>query len=468
MDNAPLTDRSSRRIGELTEVSSRLKKELMEIAKEEERQTLLNALSESQTRNTDLEIALAKLAREQDRVALFERERVLKRAQVAQATAALVYEANWARNRMESEMRQAKLRAMVFNNSDSSPPSLPGPSIPEILTAVPVVGSSPTALLKKVSQDSRRSSTGQSVATTVKLDERNKTPQLPFPPVRPQSPGPNPPALDVSQQEVFQQVIPKDTSSISPTIPDEPGITELVSSAAANVFGTIMNSYTSMTSPSATRSESISLPLTTAPLDSHTRPSDEKRRQIPKIASTPPLPDQQQVGRPSRFGPKVGAYLPPQSSETNTLKVVRTIRNSTKGEWTNPQLLTEAEVTMTMQSQARDELLWTNKSLIMNVFGVPNSMQRSVDVKPEWIELEELWIQKAAKIGPGDKTKQIVGVDSLIAEKTGVDRKVLVGESEVGEMKSDEDVKPTPVAPTTEAGEEPTTTKKKKNGCVIM
>lgn len=468
MDNAPLTDRGTRRIGELTEVSSRLKKELMEIAKEEERQTLLNALSESQTRNTDLEIALAKLAREQDQIALFERERVLKRAQVAQATAALVYEANWARNRMESEMRQAKLRAMVFNNSDSSPPSLPGPSIPEILTAVPVVGTSPTALLKKVSQDSRRSSTGQSVATTVKLDESNKSPHLPFPPVRPQSPGPNPPALEVSQQEVFQQVIPKDTSSISPTIPDEPGITELVSSAAANVFGTIMNSYTSMTSPSATRSESMSLPFTTAPLDSHTRPADEKRRQIPKIASTPPLPDQQQVGKLSRFGPKVGAYLPPQSPETNTLKLVRTIRNSTKGEWTNPQLLTEAEVTMTMQSQERDELLWTNKSLIMNVFGVPNSMQRSVEVKSEWIELEELWIQKAAKIGPGDKTKQIVGVDSLIAEKTGVDRKVLVGESEVEEKEPDGDVKPTSVALVAEAGEQPTTTKKKKDGCVIM
>jgi hypothetical protein len=454
MDNAPLRERSSRRIGELEEVSTRLSKELMEIRKEEERQTLLNALSDSETRNTELEIALAKLAREQDRVALFERERVFKRAQVAQATAALVYEANWARNRMESEMRQAKLRAMVFNESEPIPPAFPSPSIPEVLTAPPVAGSSPTAILRQAAKDSRRSSTGhQSVATTVKLDGVNKTPPLPFPSNHPRSPTNIPPGHDFSQP-----YFPQD-SSASPTIPDEPGITELVSSAAANVFGTLMNSYTAITSPGRARLDSGSVPLILS-VDS---PSEEKR-QVPKIASTPPLPDQKSLGKTSRYGPKVAAYLPPRSpDDSNSLKVLRCIRNSTKGEWTNPQLLTEAQVTMTMQSQERDEMLWTNKSLIENVFGVPNAshMVRSVVVKPEWVELEEVWIQKAAKIR--NENKQIVGVDSLIAEKAGVDRKLLLGEIEEKERVGEA----TPIAVAPEPPDQ-STIKKKKKGCVVM
>lgn len=91
-----------------------LSKEREEIESELERQRLLDQLSASRSRNHELETALAQLAREQDRLSLIERERVLKRAQIAQATSVLVQEANWAKNRMEAEMKLAKQRAMMF------------------------------------------------------------------------------------------------------------------------------------------------------------------------------------------------------------------------------------------------------------------------------------------------------------------------------------------------------------------
>jgi len=461
MENANLTERSSKRVNEMQQVSSRLSKELREISKEEERQRLLNALSESETRNTELEVALAKLAREQDRMALFERERVLKRAQVAQATAALVYEANWARNRMGSEMRQTKLRAMVFNDPIPPPVSAPQFSVPEIVSAPSIPRLSTSAALKQSGVKSRRSSTGQSVATTVKADAG----QLNVPQT---IPAPNTLPPQISQP--LSPSRPEESSSISPTVPDEPGITELVTSAAANVYGTLMSSYNSYTNTSPVSNQARNFPAETA-IPTVLQDSayvEEKRPSVKsKIASTPPLPDQRKQGPSMKFGPKVGELLPPRSPEDTSLKV-RTIRNSTKGEWTNPQLLTEAEVTITMLLQERDEILWNNKSLLGKVFGVPlGTDMASSSVKPEWIELEEFWIQKAAKLSSSERGKkqEKIPIDSLIAEKAGVSANVLTDDKIEEEKVPEEKSPPVAAAPPEPGGEAP---KKKKNGCVIM
>jgi hypothetical protein len=160
-----------------------------------------------------------------------------------------------------------------------------------------------------------------------------------------------------------------------------------------------------------------------------------------------------------KFGPKVSELLPPRSPEDTSLKV-RTIRNSIKGEWTNPQLLTEAEVTITMLIQERDEILWNNKSLLSKVFGVPlGTDMASSSVTPEWIELEEFWIQKAAKLSSPESAKKQdkISVESLIAQKAGVSAKVLTDEK-IEEERFPEEKSPAATA----------APKKKKNGCVIM
>ena len=464
MENANMTARSSQRLNEMKDVSSRLQKELREISKEEERQKLLDALSDSQTKNAELEKALAELAREQDRIALFERERVLKRAQVAQATAALVYEANWARNRMESEMRQAKLRAMVFNDP-LPPPIQPGPAtISEIISAPSVAPPMLKSGMKESAGDSRRSSNTQSVGSTVKTTVETPVGLPPTVDVRR-----NPPPAVITTPAV--PVVHQDESfSLSPTIPDEPGITDLVSSAAVNVFSTLMSSYNEYTATAPTNSN-IPVPDSVVnPVNQITNTSNDKQRPVVKsrIASTPPLPDQRTTQSSVKFGPKVSSYLPPRSPEDTSLKV-RAIRNSSKGEWTNPQLLTEAEVTMTMLMQERDELFWTNKLLLEKIFGLPDGTHMPpVNPKFEWIELEEFWIQKAAKLGPSDTAKkhEKISIDSLIAEKAGVDSKVLTDGGDVGAEKNEVEKPPEPVPVAQPA--EPGGPKKKKNGCVIM
>jgi hypothetical protein len=243
------------------------------------------------------------------------------------------------------------------------------------------------------------------------------------------------------------------------------------------VFGSFMESYTAYKNQAdvTPRKSTLPLPATQAFVPSEGAKPAGNSSLSPKsrIASTPPLPDQQRVFAGRLGGPKVGSLLPPRSPSEDTSLKVRKIQNSSKGEWTNPQLLTEAEVTMTITTQERDEMLWSKKSLLSSVHGLPNDksndMCGSPTISSAWIELEELWIQRAVgkvDLLQGTNRPEKVPIDSLIAENAGIDKTVLEAGPEVGTGEKTQESPPQqPAPPPVEPGGPP---KKKKNGCVIM
>ena len=128
---------------------------------------------------------------------------------------------------------------------------------------------------------------------------------------------------------------------------------------------------------------------------------------------------------------------------------------------------------MTMTTQERDEMLWSKKSLLSSIHGLPNDksndMGGSPTISSAWIELEELWVQRAVgkvDLLQGIKRPEKVPIDSLIAENAGIDKTVLEAGPEVGPgEKTQENPPQQPAPPPVEPGGPP---KKKKNGCVIM
>jgi hypothetical protein len=310
------------------EMSSRLEHELKELAKEEERQKLLDALSESNSRNTELEIALAKLARDQDRIAILERERILKRAQVAQATAAIVHEANWARTRMESEMRQTKLRAMVF---PEPVPLSPQHIFPEaITTAPPVMSSSAIIREAKEKQTSSRHDQPSHISppsiehpsTSFHGESVSSSKQSEIP-------------VENSPREPPTQIQPQPSTLPAPVVNPQQDISDIVSAAATSVLDNL-TSYVRASFPTE-NSNQVGEKVSYLPDEPKEKPVSPHIIEFaptiqPNVPATmPPLPAQE---------PRIQRQLlkspPIASTPKASLKTIPD--SSSKGLWTNSQL----------------------------------------------------------------------------------------------------------------------------------
>jgi hypothetical protein len=418
--------------------ADKLRMELQEINREDDRQKLLDELSTSQTRNLELERALAALAREKERVCLIERERVLRRAQVAQATAQIVYEANWARSRMESEMKQAKMRAMIFNDEPPMPPeAVAVASMPSMSSNLPSV-----------------SSIQESQPPTVASSE-------------PTQAGPAPP--------------PRDSLSADLTLP-APTAVEVVANAAESIFGGILDTYYGSDKPQNERAI-----LSTAPTrdqmadmgaqvlstgepgvvsDKATTPS-LLGPTTPVVASTTPLvaPSPQPAvtasTRPTttviRINPNPNPKPPTviDSSAPAVRSTRKIIPTTQKGQWTVPELQVDAEV-------SASSILREDTCLRPELFGLPGRENvPELVMDPVWADLQAEWLETVAPQpvrakSPTRPPKDLT--ESLINDNLGIEPAEEVKEPQP--VEAPEEGSRTPI-------ETPPPSKDKKK-CVIM
>ena len=430
------------------EVSDRLQLEKRELEREMDRQRMLDDLQASRTRNYELEAALAKLARDQDRLVLAERERILKRAQVAQATALMVQEANWAKNRMENEIRMSKERLRLF----------PEPGILEL-------GS-------KFKPGRQPSLFPASTAPTIieALVERPSQPLL-------------------SEERIA-------TSELTPVI-SVPAVGDLVSSIAdqvseatasvtnttAKIGDAFSSGYTGMISTFAAAVQSVQdgtiAIMTDLPTSTNEPPDPSPQPQVspPVVAAPSPAPIVEPIKNLIPAA-STGSLFPPQRTAAQPASTVnfpgrpdikreaptRVIQQRTKGQWTDSNLQTQATIILEQLIHERDLTIQNNPKVMERMYGIPTKVMvsdsKKVAIQREWLTVADAWLQS---ISEGKSASKLVKgkskIDSVIADLANDEPPV----EHVRESEPPEDpVVTSSAAPRTKDDED------KKKKCIIM
>ena len=340
------------------DVSDRISNEREELNREAERQRLLDDLSFASQRNRELETAVAKLAREQDRLVLVERERIFKRAQAAQATAALVHEATWAKNRMENEMRLAKQRAALF----------PETVIPGSLGAASSAGTSNVSRPVRVSL---------------------------------------PPAVREMASQASQKNIPAPEKEEIPE--EDAGVASMVANVYTSAMGAFFsNPIKDVILKASARSTPLRTPaeptpnIPVAPTANSVEPFVVPA--APVVAADPPIPrasTEVPTIIPTLIAtlptiPKVGSILPAKQTPK---EVRRTVNRAGKGEWTSQELLDEAQLRMASAVSEQVEFLQSQREIMVLLFGLPKETRPGPvpTLDPGWLEMEAAWIEAVSK-----------------------------------------------------------------------
>ena len=398
------------------EVSDRIQLEKRELERELDRQRILDELSASRTRNYELEAALAKLARDQDRLVLVERERALKRAQIAQATALLVQEANWAKNRMENEMRLSRERLRMFPEPAATAPGglfkparqpslFPASTVPTIIEPPPENQSSSTSAPNKLS------ASGVS------------QPIVPIEPVR----------------AFAEDVVSSITDQVSEA-------TASVVDTRAKINDAITSGYTGVMSSLMAAVQSVQEEVVSATDDLGSKNPQTTITENPPIREPPKVPTPQEVEKPSISAPPITVAPKPTGSLLSLPKATtaadsavdfpgrkvikreapaKTIQQRTKGAWTDSNLQTQATIILEQLIHERDLSFQNNSSLMEQMYAIPPKMiflkeASGVRMQREWLDAADAWLEslepKPKKTGKGK-----LRIDPAIASLTGVD-----------------------------------------------
>ena len=435
-------------------VTDRLAVERQEVEREMDRQQLLDELSSSRQENNKLEVALAKLAREQDRIALVERERVLKRAQIAQATAILVQEANWAKNRMESEMRMAKQRALMFPEQPvvgSMPPRpLRVGDYKQIENPFAAPSRIDPTVLPSLQPDDRHSGVSQvhllREATRV-FNEQNSivqpppaTSELVVPP--PRVSGRSTPHGSEKRGESTPVAAP--TAGLLSGLPTVPDISSALSTTYTDVMSTFFNApeepvlappprVTSVSSTPGSRSGRTTPPVRPvnpdqpvvppAKADDHTTPfvrpvdsehpdgppakADERKVPVSVTPVVAPTSNTSPVVNTADSVPEsapaiaIATALPPLAGKSVASMLParpvkaetakkKVVRSTVKGDWTNAELQIEAQATLAQLLLTRDEELLAKPALMARMFALPAPVTRAAS--PSEDPVTEEWV----------------------------------------------------------------------------
>lgn len=425
------------------EVSDRIHKEKVELEREVERQRLLDELSQSKSRNLELETSLARLAREQDRLALAERERVLKRAQVAQATALLVQEANWAKSRMENEMSMARQRLRFFQDGGS----LPRGGVSTIAPA-PYVPTRPPSLYP---------------ANGLANENRNAIGLTP-----PQPPasatGPVASGAAIAQEtaptvggpaEVNGRRSSESNSSIADQVQDSVnqaasdvlGATVAVSDVLTSTYAGVMSSFLNVIQPashppdetratvkkveaSASSTVPKGLPESVvskapSPAQIKTPPQIQEPNDPVSESKKTPIPNQKPSVASSLGPPKVASVVNPifpgrsTASASDSNKVVQ---KRIKGEWTNPDLHAQAGVVLEELIRERGGTIQKKPTVMERLFAVPQKpkgtmgSKTSASILPDWVKAADDWVSTAEGSRKGGAPT--IKIDPAIASAT--------------------------------------------------
>ena len=421
------------------EVSQRIQREKLELEREIDRQRLLDQLAASKTRNVELETALAKLARDQDRLVLAERERILKRAQAAQATALLVQEANWAKNRMETEMRLARERLHLFPDPIASPSPLPSKSDPPkqvrantLFPTNPITQEAHTAdplppfqMATLVSSRSSANGAGtpsdkQSVRSSVK-----GAPSQSAPAVIPEQPA---------ETDLVSSVTDQVQSSVADAAAGVVDTTNKISDALSSSYSGMLSSFRAVVDAVPQIVSSEPEPTTPMPVPKITdnpvksdslAPPSVLPPPSPPLAVKPGVETKALLPPPKAGGPVVVGEFPgrPEMASEGQAKV---IQQRTKGQWTDPTLHAQAAVVLDQLIVERDLTIQKNPLLMERLYGLPGSagVGSSVSVspvQPDWVAAADAWVEAVTGSSVKKAQKGKSKIDPAIASLTGVD-----------------------------------------------
>ncbi len=375
--------------------TDKLRLQLQELDSEAERQKLMDELSSSQTKNAELERALASVVREKERISILERERILRRAQVAQATAQMVYEANWARSQMESEMKQAKLRAMIFGDpvitSESVAAAVCPPKSISVNALSPMTGTDDHPVKETPSTVYTILAAVHSVSDNASSPVQATSPEL---------------ALPTTAATVQE-------APVAPTIE---GISSMVSSAAENVFSNILSSYY-LTEGSKENSQEKSQAVKSM---QNLAKDPQPPPILPSITPSPDVPSFMKSTLTKLLIPSDPPKMDTVNKPPPALKKIPTFQ---KGQWSVPELQENAEVLASAMLHEKEELLAKNTSLFVELYGLPKrEYVPPVEIDAELIDLQAEWLKQVAPIQvprvSGNAAKD--STEALIQQSIGV------------------------------------------------
>jgi len=451
-----------------SDIRIRLSSEREEIESELSRQRLLDELSASRTRNLELETALAKLAREQDRVALIERERLFKRAQIAQATSVLVHEANWAKNRMDAELKIAKQRAMLFpetmmtaslNLSASKPSGFsPGAGpfhIPPIKApapipwegSVPVPPPGPSAEVKSVVDSGivpeRRASvekpTDNSEAQTLTIsNETEKSRHESLKDQVPPSVAVNPPV--------------EGPSMAIDILPAPEAIQSAITDTYTNIMSSVFGKSEDTVIPKAEMQESTvqeksqeGLDLPADSLMNEPVAAAQSKTEPPTISPSSPqdrIVHKQETSNIQPLTAKLERTTPvvmPLRTQLRMEDSKKVLKTGVRGLWTNTELQAQASEVLSQLVEERNIVILSKPALLATMFGLPfgeTQASPTTQFPPDWSKLADEWVRSVSSPDPpaGEKKKprQETKLDPAIASLAGVNPE-LPGSNELKE-----------------------------------
>lgn len=352
------------------DVYDRVVNERRELDNEIERQRLLDELADSRTKNTQLEHALAKLAREQDRIALMERERVLKRAQVAQATAYLVHEANWAKQRMEAEMKVAKQRALILDPPKTEYQQT-GPSLKSVS-----MGGAPITFAN----------------IPYEVADSTRPPEAKY-------------ETEPSQASKDHAEAAADDDAL--VIPDIASIGTALSSSYAGVMSSFFGT------------DQLPGFAPTPAMSSVAQPSEMSQ---PK-AVVAPKKKKVPSARSAAVAPSASALA---ESESVTARK-RLVKGGFNGEWKNPALQDQASEIISNSTRQREKELQAKPVMMGQMFGLPIGKEDStpvVQTKQEWVAMADDWLKSVSSDSkPVDRAKSATEVEQTQATKKSIPEK---------------------------------------------
>ena len=392
------------------------------------------------------------MARDRDRLALAERERILKRAQIAQATAVLVHEANWAKNRMESEMRLARERLQAFPDPAQPPPRIEPPKPARSYSLFP---SSPITI--EAPAQSQPGPTRQSSVTGS------------------MTPAEKPSARSSKEEPIFVE------SALVSSVTDQ--VQSSVADAAAGMIdttnkisGALSSSYTGLMSSFQAVVESIpeiaavvpEPPVLTPTVVQESNPittqAIEGPRQVIETKSLLPPPKANTTLAVGEFPGR------PEFAKNDQTKVVQP---RTKGQWTDPNLHAQAGAVLQQLILERDLTIQKNPLLMERLYGLPNkegmeSSVRTAPVQPEWVAAADAWVEAVTGNSIKKSSKAKSKIDPAIASFTGVDPNLLEQEREGSKVEGSVERSDIQAQPEPEDEGNNSRDAKNKKKCVIM
>jgi len=464
------------------EISDKIQREKLELEREIERQQLLNQLSASRVRNVELETALAKLARDQDRLVLAERERILKRAQIAQATAALVQEANWAKSRMENEMRLARERYRFFPETTSSPSRQSDPSEPS--NKAPVQSLFPTNPMPTEapakSQPPPINVPKSRMSATVSSTPSEKPSAVSQPAV--------PEAIPLVESELVASMSDQVQASVADAAAGMLDTTNQISEAVSASYTGMLTSFRGVLDSVPAIVSSEPEPVTPVPkiaprsfeptvkTEPNVVPEKPQTITLPApptpLTIKPPIETKTLLPPPKATSVTVGEF--PGRPEIPSEGQAKVIQQRTKGQWTDANLHAQAGAVLQQLIIERDFTIQRNPKLMQRLYGLPgfDGIKPAVSatpVQPEWVAAADAWAESVSGSSPKNSAKAKSKIDPAIASLTGVDpnlneEQVVGPEGDNPETRSLKQAEDNPVQDEKNSLD----AKNKKKGCVIM